>query len=127
MTGDQLAWLGGELEKAFRYKFVFLHQPLYPIVRLHALDRHEDLRDTLHKLLVRSKVSLVVAGHDHAYRRIVKDGVTYVIAPRSRLTSYLFFEDGQPGYIVAKRKGKSYSFAVKDSQGRIQDTFLIRR
>lgn len=127
ITGNQLNWLSRELEKPFRYKFVFLHQPLYPIVRLHALDLHEKPRNKLHKLLAENKVSLVVAGHEHAYRRSVKDGVTYVIAPRSRLVSYLFFDDGQPGYIVARRNGKGYSFTVKDNQGGIQDSFAINK
>lgn len=127
IAGDQLAWFSRELEKSFRYKLVFLHQPLYPIVRLHALDLYEDQRDALHKLLARNKVSLVVAGHDHAYRRSVKDGVTYVIAPRSRLVSFLFFEDGQPGYIVGRRNGTGYSFTVKDNKGGIQDSFAINK
>jgi predicted phosphodiesterase len=127
IIGNQLNWLSRELEKPFRHKFVFLHQPLYPIVRLHALDLHEEPRNKLHKLLAENKVSLVVAGHEHAYRRSVKDGVTYVIAPRSRLVSYLFFDDGQPGYIVARRNGKGYSFTVKDNQGGIQDSFTITK
>lgn len=127
ITGNQLDWLSRELEKPFRHKFVFLHEPLYPIVRLHALDLHEGPRNRFHKLLAENKVSLVVAGHEHAYRRSVKDGVTYVIAPRSRLVSYLFFDDGQPGYIVARRNGKGYSFTVKDNQGGIQDSFAINK
>ncbi|HAR94762.1 MAG TPA: hypothetical protein DCR97_02185 [Deltaproteobacteria bacterium] len=125
ISGNQLSWLSRELKRSFRYKFVFLHQPLYPIVRLHALDRYEEARDVLHKILAQNRVSLVVAGHEHAYRKSVKDGVTYVIAPRSRLVSYLFFEDGQPGYIVARRKGKGYLFTVKDSLGNLQDSFTI--
>lgn len=127
ISGDQLIWLTQELEKPFRYKFVFLHQSLYPIVRLHALDLYEGPRDELHKLFVRNGVSLVVAGHDHAYRKSAKDNITYIITPRSRLISYLFFNDGKPGYIVAKRNGRGYSFAVKDNEGHVQDTFEIRR
>lgn len=127
ISGGQLAWLSEELRKPFRYKFVFLHQSLYPIVRLHALDLYEGPRDALHKVFVQNKVCLVVAGHDHAYRRIAKDGVTYVIAPRSRLVSYLFINDGKPGYIVANRKGKGYQFTVKDNLGEIQDSFTVNR
>lgn len=125
IAGNQLAWLTKELDKPFQYKFVFLHEAPYPIVRLHGLDIHEEARDALHRLFVQKGVALVVAGHDHAYRRTVRDSTVYVIAPRSRRISYLLIGDGEPGYILADRKGKGYSFTVKDIQGKVRDTFTI--
>ena len=83
ITGEQLAWLEAELAKPFRYKLVFLHEPLFPVIHQHGLDRHPQERDKLHELFVRSGVSLVVAGHDHIYDRRLKDGVTYVIGGRT--------------------------------------------
>ena len=62
IAGDQLAWLKTELAKPFKYKFIFLHESLYPIIPLHGLDRHAEERDALHKLFVDHGVSLVVAG-----------------------------------------------------------------
>lgn len=127
VSGNQFAWLSEELDKPFKYKFIFLHEPLFPIVRLHGIDVHEEDRDRLHRLFVEKRASLVVAGHDHTYHRTAKEGVVYVIAPRSRLRSGLFINDGEPGYIVANRKKTGYSFTVKDNQGTIRDTFVIAR
>jgi 3',5'-cyclic AMP phosphodiesterase CpdA len=127
IAGDQLSWLTKELDKSFRYKFVFLHEPPFPLLRLHGLDVDEESRDKLHRLFVQKGVSLVVAGHDHSYYKTVKDGVVYVITPRSRLISGLFINDGKPGYITVHRKGKGYSFTVRDNSGGIQDSFSIKK
>jgi 3',5'-cyclic AMP phosphodiesterase CpdA len=127
VAGTQLTWLIKELDKPYRYKFVFLHESLYPIVRLHGLDIDQEARDALHRLFVRKGVCLVVAGHDHSYHKSVRDGVVYVIAPRSRLVSGLFINDGEPGYMVANGNGKGYSFTVKDNQGGVLDTFSVKR
>jgi 3',5'-cyclic AMP phosphodiesterase CpdA len=127
VMGEQLAWLTDELDRSFRYKFVFLHRPLYPIVRLHGLDVYSEARDDLHRLFVQKKVSLVVSGHDHVYRRTVRDKVVYVIAPRSRVLSGIFINDGRPGYIVVKRNKNGYSFVVKNESGGMQDSFILRK
>ena len=54
IAGEQFSWLSAELAKPFRYKFVFLHEPLYPLVGGHGLDRHKEERDRLHDLSCRS-------------------------------------------------------------------------
>jgi hypothetical protein len=72
ITGIQLSWLAAELDKKYRYKFVFLHEP----------DQNEAARDRLHKLFIRKGVSLVVSGHDHMYSRSRRNGIIYVTAPR---------------------------------------------
>ncbi|HPC67290.1 MAG TPA: metallophosphoesterase, partial [Syntrophorhabdaceae bacterium] len=80
IAGEQLQWLKNELERPFRYKFVFLHRPLFPIFSGRGLDRFKDARDELHRLFVKKGVSLVVSGHDHLYNRSLKDGIVYIIA-----------------------------------------------
>ena len=80
ISGEQLAWLKTELKRPFPYKFVFLHEPLFPVVPLHGLDRHRQERNRLHRLFAQSGVNLVIAGHDHIYDRMARDGITYVIA-----------------------------------------------
>ena len=80
VTGEQYEWLENELKKTCKYKFVFLHEPLFPVFPGHGLDKHSDARDRLHDLFVRSGVSLVVSGHDHLYNKTSRDGITYMIA-----------------------------------------------
>jgi 3',5'-cyclic AMP phosphodiesterase CpdA len=126
ISGEQLAWLENELQKPFKYKFVFLHEPPFPVVTLHGLDRHSDARDRLHRLFVENGVSLVVSGHDHLYNRSMKQGVTYVIAGGGGGQLWFFSENGNFfHYITATRSNGGYSFIVKDVDGKKRDQFLV--
>jgi acid phosphatase type 7 len=129
VTGEQLAWLKTELKKSLRYKFVFLHEPLFPVIPNHGLDRYGELRDHLHQLFVENGVSLVVSGHDHLYHKMTKDGIIYVIAGRAG--GWSFPETSRNGdwlrYVVATRTNGSYSFTSKDIDGRVRDQFSVTR
>lgn len=124
---EQLAWLQTELQRKFRYKFVFLHEPLYPAVPSHGLDRHEEARDALRRLFLQNSVSLVVSGHDHIYDRSMRDGIVYVIAPAVRGQRRFFTKNEDPGYILAIRNGNGFSFTLKDIQGNVRDVFSVAR
>jgi predicted phosphodiesterase len=124
---EQLVWLETELQQPFRHKFVFLHEPPYPMMALHGLDRHNEARDALHRLFVKKGVSLVVAGHDHIYDRTTRDGIVYVIAPATRAQPRFSPQNGAPGYIVTTRKGDGFSFTVKDIQGNVRERFSVTR
>jgi len=69
MNAAQLAWLGESLtgSKA-RWKVAFMHKPLYSSAAKHGSTK--SLRPLLEPLLVRYKVDVVFAGHDHVYERI---------------------------------------------------------
>ncbi len=126
ITGEQLSWLKKELERPFRYKFVFLHEPLFPVVRLHGLDFHRSERDELHQLFVRSGVTLVMAGHDHLYDRRTRDGITYVIAGGGGGLMPFFLQDRAfHHYVAGERVGEGYAFTVKDMHGKKRDQFSI--
>ena len=125
IQGKQLAWLEEELQRPFRYKFVFLHKPLFPVIFHHGLDRYEKARDSLHRLFVQNGVSLVVAGHDHIYHRTINDGIVYVIMPPARGKVPPFTENGGPRYIVTTRKNNRFSLAVKDIRGNVMDEFFV--
>ncbi|OPY58246.1 MAG: Alkaline phosphatase precursor [Syntrophorhabdaceae bacterium PtaU1.Bin034] len=126
IEGQQLKWLRSELERPFRYKFVFLHHPLFPVVPLRGFDLHRSSRNDLHRLFVRSNVSLVVAGHDHLYRRRTRDGVTYVIAGASGgRFLFLSYNFGLFRYMIANRTDHGYSFLVKDMKGKTRDVFWV--
>ena len=83
ITGDQLEWLKKDLEKAraARHKFVFLHEPLYPVDGHmgQCLDRYPKDRDALHSLFARNRITAVFAGHEHLFYAQVKNGVRYII------------------------------------------------
>jgi acid phosphatase type 7 len=126
IAGEQLAWLKTELDRRFRYKFVFLHEPLFPVVTLHGLDRHKAARDQLHQLFVQTGVSLVVAGHDHLYDRNVRDGITYVIAGGGGGVMAFFLKNGDfHHYIFSRRNHDGYLFTVRDVDGNTRDQFSI--
>jgi 3',5'-cyclic AMP phosphodiesterase CpdA len=126
ISGDQFAWLEKELQRPFKYKFVFLHEPLFPVVTLHGLDRHGGARDRLHRLFVENGVSLVVSGHDHLYNRSTKEGITYVIAGGGGGRLWFFAENGNFfHYITASRSNGGYSFTVKDMDGKKRDQFSV--
>ena len=128
ITGEQFAWLAAELGKFFKHKFVFLHEPLYPLVSGHGLDRHEAERDRLHKLFVQKRVALVVSGHDHLYLRREKDSIVYIIAASSGGNSRYFPKDSDFfRYITATRKKAGYSFVVRDADGGERDVFSIEK
>jgi 3',5'-cyclic AMP phosphodiesterase CpdA len=128
IMGEQLEWLKGELDKPFRYKFVFLHEPLFSLLSGHGLDRHPTDRDQLHRLFVQKGVALVVSGHDHLYLRREKGGITYIIAAAAGGNLNHFPKDSDFfRYIVATRKNGGYSFVVKDMGGGEKDEFTLER
>ena len=121
----QRAWLEEELRRPFRYKFVFLHKPLFPVIVGHGLDRDAKARDALHRLFVQNNVSLVVSGHDHIYQRSVLDGIVYVIMPATLGNTPPFMGNGAPRYVVATRTNERYSFVVKDVRGAVTAEFFV--
>ncbi len=131
ITGDQLQWLKGELARDFKYKFVFLHRPVFPTAfgMSYSLDRYKDDRDRLHDLFVRSGVSLVVAGHEHLYNRSANDGIEYVITGGGGAPLLTLWPDhgGFFHYIIAKRTNEGYVFSVRDIEGNTKDQFVIKK
>lgn len=129
VAGGQFDWAAKELARPFSHKFVFLHEPLFPVVRGHGLDRHPEARDRLHKLFVKTRVSLVVAGHDHIYDRGTKDGILYVIAGRTGGWPFpeALSNGGSLCYAIATGAKDGYAFVVKDTDGEVKDTFFVGR
>ncbi len=128
VTGKQFAWLEAELRRPFRYKFVFLHEPLFPVLPHHGLDRHKEARDRLHQLFEKEGVALVVAGHDHIYNRSMKGSIIYIIAAgsggRAQTPEEAKFNFR---YILVTRTEPGYSFILKDIDGHTGDEFTVSR
>ena len=130
ITGKQLDWLREELKKPFQYRFVFLHKPPLPTTfgQRYGLDRYKEERDILYELLIKKKVNLVVAGHEHLYNRAAKDGITFVITGGGGAKLLTLKEEygGFFHYIIAKRTKEGYVFTVYDMNGTIRDEFYIK-
>ncbi|HEX2967217.1 MAG TPA: metallophosphoesterase [Syntrophorhabdaceae bacterium] len=128
IKGDQFLWLEAELKRPFRYKFVFMHRPYYSSTRPDSVLENGNAT-MLHSLFVNTGVSLVVAGHYHAYMRSTRDGITYLsMSPgHYRNIFWEFSTSGEPGYLVAVRNNRGFLFTLKDLYGGIMDEFSIVR
>lgn len=82
ITGTQYDWLVEDLStSSASLKFVFSHQPLYPVSHINsALDWNITERDRLQQLFEDENVTLYAAGHDHVYNRLVVNEVIHLIA-----------------------------------------------
>lgn len=79
MQQKQLDWFIAELEKDDSpWKVAFFHHPPYSSGGRHGSD--EEIREVLHPIFVKYKVSVVFTGHDHFYERIKPiDGIQYFV------------------------------------------------
>jgi 3',5'-cyclic AMP phosphodiesterase CpdA len=129
VTGRQIEWLRTELARSFRFKFVFLHEPLFPALPLHGLNVFRKARNKLHRLFVENRVNLVVAGHNHMYRRSERDAVTYVVTGNTAGKLFPFGLVSKNGssfrYIVATRIDGHYLLEVRDMEGNVTDRFSV--
>ena len=130
ITGGQYTWLEGALAKSTqRYKFIFLHHPLYPDKDKgrhygNSLDRYPGERDKLQALFVKHKVSMVFTGHDHLYLRKTLDGIPHIIAGGGGAPMYADEKDGGfYHFIVVTVEGDKVSAEVIDIQGKVRDKF----
>lgn len=74
----QQAWLESSLKASVAsWKVVALHRPLYSS-GLHGGSR--SLRVAIEPLLIRYKVNLVLAGHDHSYERLESNGIAHIVS-----------------------------------------------
>jgi hypothetical protein len=130
ITGGQYKWLEGVLAKSTqRYKFIFLHHPLYPDKDKgrhygNSLDRYPGDRDKLQALFVKHKVTMVFTGHDHLYLRKTVDGIPHVIAGGGGAPMYAAEKDGGfYHFIVVTVDGDKVSAEVIDIHGKVRDRF----
>ena len=79
MTPDQVAWFEKELSGANEtWKIPYFHHPLYSSGARHGSD--VSLRKTLEPLLLKNGVSVVFAGHDHFYERVLpQQGIVHFV------------------------------------------------
>jgi hypothetical protein len=137
MDQRQTAWLEAELRNAAAgdWKIVFLHHPLYSSGRYHG--PAIDLRKVLEPLFVKYGVSVVFAGHEHVYERIVpQQGITYFtegasgelrrgnLAP-SAITAKGF--DTDRSFLLVEIAGDGLYFQAVSRTGAVVDVGIIPR
>jgi hypothetical protein len=78
MDRRQLDWIERELQRSNDdWKIVFMHHPLYSSGGRHGSS--ETLREVLEPLFIEHGVSLVLAGHEHFYERLLpQNGIHYM-------------------------------------------------
>ncbi len=95
---DQYEWLIRDLEwrRDARWKLIFMHHPTYTSgnhggVTESGVPKENAMRvaqDLFPRLAKQFGVTAVFAGHDHAYERSVRDGVSYIVTGGGGAPSY---------------------------------------
>ena len=78
-VSQTVKWLDAVL-KAFKdrkWKFVFTHQPIYSSVER---DSNTPFSKLFEPLFMKYGVDVVFSGHHHAYQRILRNGIVYVVS-----------------------------------------------
>lgn len=130
INGEQFKWLGQVLASSRqKYKFVFIHHPLYPEKGKgrhygNSLDRYKEERDRLQALFVKNKVTMVFLGHEHIYLRKTIDGIPHIISGGGGAPLYANDEDGGfYHYVLVTVNGDKVSAEVVDVNGEVRDRF----
>jgi predicted phosphodiesterase len=131
VTGEQYRWLEGVFTNSSQqHKFIFIHHPLYPEKNVgthhgNSLDRYPAERDRFQSLMVRSKVDVLFAGHEHYYSRKTMDGITHIISGGGGAPLYAMEEAGGfHHFVLVTVDGNTVSGEVVDIKGKVRDRFL---
>ncbi|HEU4740162.1 MAG TPA: metallophosphoesterase [Meiothermus sp.] len=132
-TPQQRAWLESALKTSQApWKVVALHRPLYSS-GFHGGNR--SLRQSLEPLLLRYRVRLVLAGHEHEYERLEARGIVHLVAggggaylrdfrtivPESKVRKV------SPNFLVLEATLEKLTVTAYDQRGGVLDRVEIRR
>lgn len=128
IAGRQLARLSRTLDPArFEHQFVFLHHPVFLWKGANhegeSLDRYPDDRDRLHQLFVRKRVDAVFVGHEHAYHRMERDGVAYIVTGGAGAP--LYGRDNFNHFVLVRVEGPHVEAKAIDREGSLRDEFAL--
>ncbi|HEU4927431.1 MAG TPA: metallophosphoesterase [Vicinamibacterales bacterium] len=132
----QIAWLENTLQDATEeWKICYFHHPLYSDGGRHG--SNVELRVVLEPILVRYGVSVVFAGHEHIYERVVpQKGITHFVEGASgqlrrgdlepsEMTAAAFDQD--QSFMLVEIAGPTMYFQTVSRTGRVVDAGVIRR
>ena len=137
MDRAEVAWIEAQLREAASgdWKVCFFHHPLYSNGKYHGPAK--DLRRVLEPLFVKYGVSVVFAGHEHVYERLLpQKGITYFtqgasgslrsggLAP-SKSTAKGF--DTDRSFMMVEFAGDDMYFQAISRTGAVVESGIIQR
>jgi predicted MPP superfamily phosphohydrolase len=134
ITSKQYKWLKVVLSSSeFKHTFIFVHHPLFPEKRRgnhygDSLDKDPKRRDRLQALFVKYKVTIVFQGHEHLYMRKTVDGITHIITGGGGAPLYTDEKNGGfYHFVLVTADGDIVKGQVIDNEGKVRDTFQLKR
>ncbi len=125
----QLDWLEKDL-KANRqpYTFVFSHNPAFPVGPHvgNSLDVYPKERDAFWKLLVDNKVTAYVAGHEHLYNKINKNGVFQLVIGTSGSYPYGGYGGDYYHFATFETTSQGLQMRIIDETGKERDKVMLQ-
>jgi calcineurin-like phosphoesterase family protein len=132
---DQITWLDTVFASAGdKWRICFFHHPLYSSGQ-HAGESRDVIRPALEEALVRNRVNVAFAGHDHLYERVkAQRGVYYFVSGGGGRSLYAihpseFDEVGvsEHHFMVAEIAGDRLFFEAITQQQKLLDCGVIYR
>jgi hypothetical protein len=134
---QQVAWIEKELASSGeKWKIPYFHHPIYSSGGRHG--SHPDIGAVLEPLFLKAGVSVVFAGHDHFYERVLpQKGIVYFVTgsggklrkgdinPRSGLTAVGY--DTDQAFLAAEIDGDQLFFNAISRTGAVIDSGVIER
>jgi Calcineurin-like phosphoesterase len=133
----QLQWLERELQNSREdWKIPYFHHPLYSSGGRHGSDLLK--RKALEPLFVKYGVTVVFAGHDHVYERVMpQQGITYFVVGSSgqlrkgnidRGTGFTAYANAtERAFLTAEISGDQMYFNAVSQSGKVIDAGVIER
>ena len=133
----QLQWLERELQNSREdWKIPYFHHPLYSSGDRHGSDLSK--RKALEPLFLKYGVSVVFAGHDHVYERVMpQQGITHFVVGSSgqlrkgnidKGTGFTAYANAtEQAFLVAEISGDQLFFNAVSKSGKVIDAGVIER
>jgi calcineurin-like phosphoesterase family protein len=133
----QLQWLERELQNSREdWKIPYFHHPLYSSGDRHGSDLSK--RKALEPLFLKYGVSVVFAGHDHVYERVMpQQGITHFVVGSSgqlrkgnidKGTGFTAYANAtEQAFLVAEISGDQLFFNAVSKSGKVIDAGVVER
>jgi 3',5'-cyclic AMP phosphodiesterase CpdA len=137
LSPEQIQWIDKALQSSGSdWKIAFFHHPLYSSGERHGSDQR--LRKVLEPIFLQHNISVVFAGHDHFYERVIpQKGIAYFVVgsggklrdgnidAKSGLTARGF--DTDLAFLAVEIVGDELYFNALSRQGHVVDSGVIKR
>jgi predicted phosphodiesterase len=122
---EEQDWARTQLSGSEKYKIVIFHHPVFSSDAYYGGGYSYD--KIYHPIFVEEGVDLVINGHAHNYERIVRDGVTYVVAGGGGAVPSALADEHIEGSIIALTGYNFYLRITASSDDLHVDTVSVAR